>query len=167
MNHADVQVLRYQKKSKQRKEIKSEESDKILTMLHHIKFLQEEGSLNAARDTAAWILAKILLRASRADDLAQSAHNKTNIIEFCKWNVANFFCYNEGLIPKLRGFFPAEKWVECRERRILRILAQELVTCTWRMADNVGLNFSFLAPYIIQVFWKKCIMYSWLSTGQF
>ena len=53
MNHADVQVLRYQKKSKQRKEIKLEESDKILTTQHHIKFLLEEGSLNAARDTAA------------------------------------------------------------------------------------------------------------------
>ena len=134
MNHADVQVLRYQKKSKQWNEMKSEESDKILTTLHHIKFLQEEGSLNAPRDMAAWILAKTLLRALRADDLARSAHNKANIIKFCKENVANFFCYNEGLITKLRGFFPAEKWVECRERRILRILAQELVTCTWRMA---------------------------------
>ena len=53
MNHVDVQVLWYQKKSKQRKEIKLEESDKILTTLHHIKFLQEEGSLNAARDMVA------------------------------------------------------------------------------------------------------------------
>ena len=53
MNHADVQVLQYQKKSKQRKEIKSEESDKILTMLDHIIFFQEEGSLNAPRDMAA------------------------------------------------------------------------------------------------------------------
>ena len=53
MNHADVQVLQYQKKSKQRNEMKSEESDKILTTLHHIKFLREEGSLNAPRDMAA------------------------------------------------------------------------------------------------------------------
>ena len=136
MNHADVQVLRYQKKSKQRNEMKSEESDKILTMLHHIKSLQEEGSLNAPRDMAAWILAKTLLRALHADDLARSAHNKANIIKFCKENAANFFSYNEGLITKLRGFFPAEKWVKCRERQILRILAQELVTCTWHMADG-------------------------------
>ena len=91
MNHVDVQVLRYQKKSKQRNEMKSEESDKILTMLHHIKFLQEEGSLNSPRDMAAWILAKTLLRALRADDLARSAHNKANIIKFCNENVANFF----------------------------------------------------------------------------
>ena len=71
--------------------MKSEESDKILTTLYHIKFLQEEGSLNAPRDKDAWISAKTLLRALRADDLARSAHNKANIIKFCKKNVANFF----------------------------------------------------------------------------
>ena len=98
LNHMDVQVLWYQKKSKQRNKMKSEESDKILTMLHHIKFLQEEGSLDAARDTAAWILAKNLLRASRANDLARSAHNKANIIKFCKENIANFFCYSEFVV---------------------------------------------------------------------
>ena len=85
--------------------MKSEESDKILTTLRHIKFLQEEGSLNAPRDMAAWISAKTLLRALRADDLTWRAHNKANIIKFSKENVANFFCYNEGLITKLRGFF--------------------------------------------------------------
>ena len=74
--------------------MKSEESDKILTTLRHIKFLQEEGSLNAPRDMAAWILAKTLLRALRADDLARNAHNKANIITFCRENVANFFGYN-------------------------------------------------------------------------
>ena len=39
--------------SKEVKTKKRNKIDKILTTLHHIKFLQEEGSLNAARDTAA------------------------------------------------------------------------------------------------------------------
>ena len=48
-----------------------------------------------------------------------------------------FFVIMRGLFPNFLVFFQLKKWTEHCEHWILRILVQELVTCTWCMADNI------------------------------